>query len=151
MQSESTLVLGLGNVLLRDDGAGVHALRRFKEEGSAREALAIEAGTDLLSVTHLLASARRIIAFDALLAGMEPGTVTVLALEDILDTGIQASLHELGLVAALKWVRDDKPAVTIIAVEPAIIEYGLELSPAVAAALPVMTAAARSLLADGRA
>lgn len=147
MRPDQTLVLGLGNILLRDDGAGVHALRRFRERISHGE-LAVEVGVNPLAATHLLAAARRIIVFDALLAGAPPGTVSVLPMEDLRDSGVHGSLHELGLIQALRLVRADQPPVTLVAVEPAVIDYGLDLSPPVAAALPAMVAAAAAAIAS---
>lgn len=145
MPPDSTLVLGLGNVLLKDDGAGVWAVRLFQRH-APDGAIAVEAGTNLLAVADRIARASRIVAFDAMIAGLPPGTVSAATLDEVLDRGVRGSLHELGLAQTLRLVRSDNPPVTIIAVEPAVIDYGLELSPSVAAALPAMVSRAKSLL-----
>lgn len=77
-------------------------------------------------------------------AGGAPGTVYAFGTEDLDKGGIQASLHELNLLAALNFLKDQaKPEIIIFGVEPERIDYGLDLTPTVAAALPELTAAAR--------
>lgn len=145
MPPDCTLVLGLGNVLLKDDGAGVWAVRLFQRH-APNGAVGIEVGTNLLGAIEWIARATRIVAFDAMIAGLPPGTVSTATLDEVLNLGVRGSLHELGLPQTIHLVRPDKPPVTVVAVEPAVIDYGLDLSPAVAAALPAMVARARSLL-----
>ena len=78
-------------------------------------------------------------------AGGAPGTVYAFGTEDVAKGGIKASLHELNLLAALDFLQvKAKPEVIIFGVEPERIDYGLDLTPAVAAALPELTAAVRT-------
>jgi len=81
-------------------------------------------------------------------AGGEPGTLYAFGLDDVAQPGLQASLHELSLINALRFIkRETQPEIVILGVEPETIDYGLELSPAVAAALPQLTQAAREMVA----
>jgi hydrogenase maturation protease len=151
------LVAGLGNELLRDDGVGVHVAREVRRRlsggGSAdpgeesSEALpehgvcVVDVGTSVLDALHLFAWADRVLAVDALQAGRRPGTVYSFTAEDVADNGPQASLHEMGMVATLRFLpASQRPAVSLIGVEPAVIDYGLELTPEVQAALPAAAA-----------
>jgi hydrogenase maturation protease len=145
-------VAGLGNELLRDDGVGVHVARLVRRRlvgglADPREddgddlqdagVYVVEVGTAVLDALHLFAWADRVLAVDALQAGGRPGEVYSFTAEDVADGGVQASLHELGLLAALRFLPEaERPALRLIGIEPAVIGYGLELTTAVQAALP---------------
>ncbi len=139
------LVLGLGNYILMDDGVGVHALRHFAEI-APRCCLAVEVGTAMLSAVHLLEEAEKVIAFDAMVAGGDPGTIYALNADDVLNEGVQDSLHELGLAWILQNMRARRPEVIVIAAEPKVIDYGMELSAPLKAACPLMVEAALAIV-----
>ena len=140
------LVLGLGNLLLRDEGAGVHAVRAFQTCCPAG-VLAVDAGTAVLRVENLLQSAALIIAFDALQAGSAPGTVYASDASGILDAGVRHSLHEYGLLQALQAARNNSVETLILGVEPEVIDYGCDLSAPVQAAIPKMVDLALAAIA----
>jgi hydrogenase maturation protease len=140
------LVIGLGNLLLMDDGVGVHAVLGLQKD-PPEGAVVAEVGTSVLSALHLLEWADKILAIDAMQAGGVPGTVYAFGVDDVDRGGIQASLHELNLLAALDFLKNKaRPEIVILGVEPKRIDYGLELTPAVAAALPELTLAVRKLV-----
>ena len=65
--------------------------------------------------------------------------------------GMQVSLHELNLLAALNFLpRRIKPEILIVGIEPEIIDYGLDLSPSMAAALPKLTREVRKIVSGWR-
>jgi hydrogenase maturation protease len=137
------LIAGLGNLLLQDDGVGVHAVRELRRDPPPG-VLVAEVGTQVLSALHLLQWADKILALDAMQTGGEPGTVYAFGTGDVDRGGIQTSLHELNLLSALDFLKGKaKPEIVIFGVEPQKIDYGLDLTPPVAAALPELTAAAR--------
>jgi hydrogenase maturation protease len=137
------LVAGLGNLLLMDDGVGVHAVKEL-QKAPPDGAVVAEVGTAVLNALHLLEWADKILALDAMQAGGIPGTLYAFGVDDVDRGGMQASLHELNLLAALGFLQNKgKPEIVIFGVEPEKIDYGLELTPAVAAALPELTAAVR--------
>jgi hydrogenase maturation protease len=149
MKNKSTkpyiLIAGLGNLLLMDDGVGVHAVQELQKTPPPGAVVA-EVGTAVLSALHLLERAHKILAIDAMQAGGPPGTIYVFGVDDVDRGGIQASLHELNLLAALGFLKDKaRPEIVILGVEPERIDYGLELTPAVAAALPRLVQAAREI------
>lgn len=139
-----TLVVGLGNVLLRDDGVGVHAVRELRKVLPPR-ILAVEVGTAVLDALHLFEWADRIIGIDAMEAGGRPGTIYSFGVDDVEGPGIQASLHEMGLIAGLRFMKGPQPPIFMLAVEPETMEVGLELSEPVRAALPELVAATRRM------
>jgi len=138
-----TLVVGLGNVLLQDDGVGVHAVRELRKVLPSR-ILAVEVGTAVLDALHLFEWADRIIGIDAMQAGGPPGTIYSFGVEDV-DAGAQATLHELGLIAGLRFMRGPRPPISMLAVEPESMDCGLELSTSVREALPKLVAEARRM------
>jgi hydrogenase maturation protease len=144
------LIAGLGNLLLRDDGVGVHAVMEL-QKAPPEGAQVVEVGTAVLNALDLLEWADKILAIDAMQAGGAPGTIYACGAGDVHQGGIQASLHEFNLLAALNFLKDKaRPEIVILGVEPEEIAFGLELTPRVAAALPRLTAAARDLVARWR-
>jgi hydrogenase maturation protease len=129
------LVAGLGNLLLQDDGVGVHAVRALR--GVLPKSVCVaEIGTAVLDAMHLIERATCILAIDALRAGGPPGAVYFCRASDLSSVAQPASLHEATLITALELIPGLQPEVWVLGVEPDVIDYGLELSPAVAAALP---------------
>ena len=144
------LIAGLGNYLLGDDGIGVHAVRALQQTPPPGAVLA-EVGTAVLDALHLLEWADKILAIDAMQAGGTPGTIYAFGAEDAAGPGMQVSLHELNLLAALRFLpRQAKPEILIVGIEPETIDYGLDLSPAVAAALPELTQEVRKIVSGWR-
>lgn len=140
-------IVGLGNVLLTDDGVGVHAIRQLQENPPEGIILA-EVGTALLDALDLLHSVDVVVAIDAVQAGGAPGSTVCLDLADA-DMRQDLSLHDFGIAAAVQSLpADTRPAVTILGVEPAVLDYGMQLSPAVQAALPHVVCKARTLIAQ---
>ena len=142
------LIAGLGNVLLRDDGVGVHAIREI-QKALPLGTRAVEVGTAVLEALHLFEWADRVLAFDAMQAEGPPGTLYSLPVSSVEDRTPQASLHELDLLAALRFIPERKrPEIMILAVEPKIIDFGLSLTAEVQTALPRLIRVSRDLLAQ---
>jgi hydrogenase maturation protease len=140
------LIAGLGNLLLTDDGVGVHAVRELQKDRLPSAMLAVEVGAAVLDALHLFEWADVVVGIDAMQAGGPPGTIYKFGVEDVENRGVSASLHELGLLAALNLISPEaRPDVVILGVEPEVIDYGLELSPAVQRALPRLVEAARDI------
>lgn len=141
------LVAGLGNLLLMDDGVGVHAVRAFQRR-APRGVLAVEVGTAVLDALHLFEWADRVLAIDAVRAGGVPGTLYRFGVEDVADRPVRGSLHEVDLVAGLRFLtHGHRPPITILGVEPETIDAGLDLSPSVRVALPRLVTAAKDVVA----
>ncbi len=131
-------IVGLGNVLLMDDGVGVHAIRMLS--GQAPEGIVLaEVGTALLDALELFESVDVVVAIDAVAAGGSPGSIYCFDVNDA-EVPKHVSLHELGIAAALRLLpTKSRPRVLILGVEPAVIDYGMQLSPAVGAVLGQVT------------
>ena len=135
MKGGPVVVLGLGNVLMQDDGVGVHAAWALMADPPAGCDV-IEVGTAPLYVLDDIERAGKVIAIDAVDTGHAAGTVARFVLDE--DARPHASsLHDLGLASALALLPPEtRPPAVVLGVVPERIETGLELSETVAAALP---------------
>lgn len=133
-------VVGIGNSLLSDDGAGIHALERFEKSNSRSDVVCLDGGTVGLALLDRLSDLGGLVALDAMKLGKEPGTVTVLE-GTAMDAHLRqqhGSVHEVGLsdlMDALR-LRGDLPEKrALIGIEPENMDWGTQPTPAVDAAL----------------
>jgi hydrogenase maturation protease len=141
------VVIGLGNLLCSDDGAGVAAVRLLRRLGVPRGVALVEGGTPGLGLLDLLAGYNRAILVDAVVSGAPPGTVHRFTQEALPPRDLlPLSLHGVNAVDALAMgqvaVPDElPPVIEFFGVEIADRTPGRQLlSPAVAVALPVLAA-----------
>lgn len=153
VKRKNIAVVGIGNSLLTDDGAGVHTLARFAEGNTHDDVFCLDGGTVGLALLDRLSDLDGLVALDAMKLGLRPGTVTVLEGEEM-DAHLRnqhGSVHEVGLsdlMDALR-LRGDLPEKrALIGIEPENMDWGTEPTAAVAAALPEATARARTLVRD---
>jgi hydrogenase maturation protease len=79
-----TLIAGFGNVLRKDDGFGVEVIRRLEEEGVGSDVTLLEVGTGGIRLAQeLMTPYDRLIIVDAMNRGRAPGSVSVLAVDDV--------------------------------------------------------------------
>ncbi|MGA7677796.1 MAG: HyaD/HybD family hydrogenase maturation endopeptidase [Dehalococcoidia bacterium] len=133
--SPKITVLGIGNLLLKDEGVGVHMVQKLTGIVDDANVNIIDAGTypDFLSLVD--DSTDKLIIIDAVKAGNKPGTIYRLTLDDLdLDSVPPISLHDIGVSDSLKMMallnRQPKSMV-VIGIEPKTIDFGLEPSPEV--------------------
>lgn len=146
------IVLGLGNLLRRDEGLGIRALWRLQEEYALPEGVQpVDGGTLGLELLSYLEDACRVLVLDAALTDGPPGTLLRLAGDDVpAFLGIRTSPHEVGLadLLAVARLRGTSPAeIVVLGMQPAAIELGWDLSPAVESQLGALVAAAAQELA----
>jgi hydrogenase maturation protease len=143
-----TIVLGIGNLLLGDEGVGVHAARALAAAGCPPGVEALDVGTAILDALPAIEEADRLVVVDAMRAGGAPGTVYRLDGPDLERNGCIASLHGFDLPRVLALTRRrTAPEVVVFGVEPELIDWSLELSAPVAASLPALLAAVREATA----
>jgi hydrogenase maturation protease len=148
------LVLGLGNVLCGDDGAGavaVHLLeRRYRVPDGVQ---LLDGGTLGLSLLPLVEQARVAILVDAIRTGEAPGTLVRLEGDAVAPAVAERlSVHQVGvadLLEAARWRGRYPPRLVLLGIVPASLELGVRRTAAVEAALPslveAVVAEARSL------
>ena len=79
----STLVLGVGNSLLADEGAGIHAMRYLEKHYDLTDVTYIDAGTLSFTIASDIADADHLSVFDAAQIGTAPGGIKVLQDEEV--------------------------------------------------------------------
>jgi hydrogenase maturation protease len=139
MTDKKIIVLGIGNLILRDEGVGVHAVRELERRDLPAHVEVIDGGTYLMDLLSVIQEAARIIVIDALRGGGEPGTIYRVFPDDLMAEAERTlSLHQVGLLDVLGMVRQlgGDPQVVIIGVEPKEISWGMELTAEVEAKLP---------------
>ena len=134
-----TLVLGMGNLLLCDEGVGVHVARALAQRELPPDVSVVEAGTAFLDVLPEIEKADRILLVDAMEGGAAPGSVYRVPFDQCRHPDMLASLHGFDMSRVLFMAGNDRaPEVTVFGIEPARIEWGTELSPAVQRVLPAV-------------
>jgi hydrogenase maturation protease len=150
----TTIVLGLGNLLFSDEGFGIHALNALKSRAGQFDPQLewVDGGVLGLNLLPLVESAERLLVLDAADAGCKPGTLIELDRDEIpLFAGINLSEHQIGFqqVLGLAYLRGRLPQrLRLVGVQPGSLATSLELSPAVAAALPSVLERAAQVLQD---
>ncbi len=133
----TTVVIGTGNVVRSDDGAGVHAVRLLR--GLPEDVEVVEGGTAGLLLLPLLAGAQRAILIDAYDAGDPPGTLRRLDGRAVaLPFAARLTPHDAGLADLLgaAVLTDALPAeLVLFGIQVSSTALGTDLTPAVAGAL----------------
>lgn len=144
------VVLGIGNLLLTDDGFGPAVVSRLEAEPDPDlppETELIDGGTAGLALLPVIARARALLVVDAIDLGGPPGTLHVLIGEGIGDAyRPRMTAHQVGaadLLAAARLQGTLPSAVALIGVQPASTDTGIGLSSEVAGAEPLALAAVR--------
>lgn len=138
-QRASVLILGIGNLLLSDEGVGVHAVRCLAQRELPPGVDILDGGTSGADLVDHLDGRAKVVVIDAASGDGPPGTVYRCQARDLMEQAESLSLHEFGLLDSLRMAEQLGCApqrVIVLGVQPATMEPGLELSPEVVAALP---------------
>jgi hydrogenase maturation protease len=134
------LVLGVGNILLRDEGVGVRVVEAMQQMDLPPGVELVDGATAGFDLLDVLADRQKVIVIDAIDGDFKPGTVLRFSAEEATPQAhAGVSLHEVGILEALAATRllGIAPAeVTVLGVKPKDDGYGLELSAQVGALVP---------------
>jgi hydrogenase maturation protease len=148
----SALILGFGNILLGDDGAGVQLVGRLRTEMPNSAYEFVDGGTMSFSLLSHVETSNSMLVIDAAELG-EPAGASRLFENDAMDRFLMSTrrrtVHEVGLVDLLDMARlrgclPRRRA--LLCIQPAVIEWSETLSPAVQAALTGASCQAKALL-----
>jgi len=132
-----TLILGVGNLLMSDDGVGVHAVQRLEKQALPPSVEVLDGGTCGLDLLQYFEDVDRLIVLDAANLGCQPGTIVRLAGDEVpAFLAIKVSPHEINLPELLfsaKLSGIYPREVVVLGMQPETIDLGVELSPPVAA------------------
>ena len=126
-----TCLIGLGNILMQDDGVGVHAVKEIEQRFRfTPEIDIVDGGTLGLTLLPLIEGYARVLFVDAVEAGLEPGAIVVREGEQVPSfLGSQVSVHQAGLAdlmyaARLAGVMASE--VCLVGIQPQVVDLGLE-------------------------
>lgn len=144
--AKKILVIGVGNLLLRDEGVGIHIIRELQKRKLPPGVEVLDGGVGGWDLLHYFSRAEKVLILDAAEMGLEPGAVVRLDPGQLSMPGkeVPFSAHEIGLAEVIELGRalaNDSLNIVIFGIQPKEISWGMELSPEVAAVIPqVITA-----------
>jgi hydrogenase maturation protease len=152
MRGGLTVVIGIGNTLLSDDGVGVHVVDRLREQATDPAIAFLDGGTLSFTLAVPIAEADNLLVVDAAELKSEPGSVRLFegdAMDVYLNSGARRSVHEVGLIDLMTVARlsERLPARrALIGIQPASTDWGERPTAAVADAIPRACEMATALL-----
>ena len=140
---KKTLILGLGNILLGDEGVGVRVVERLLDLYHFPEGTQVlDGGTLALDLLPYVEDADRMVVIDAVDMRAEPGTVVRITDEEVPTfLSVKVSPHQMGLADILSAARLrglSHGELVLWGVQPEVMDTTLELSPPVAAQVDVL-------------
>jgi hydrogenase maturation protease len=128
-----TLIIGIGNVLLGDEGVGIHAIRKLRERALPPHVDVVDGGTAGVDLLGLMEGYEKVVIIDAVDAGVRPGTVFRFAPEDVSSEagGVALSLHQTEVLEVLRlgeYLGRDLPPVVIYGVQPEAMDWSTSLT-----------------------
>lgn len=143
------LILGIGNLLMGDEGVGVRAIERLEHEGWPDDVTLVDGGTGGFHLLEYLQEFSPVVMIDATLDGKPAGSVSVLRPKFASDFPRALTAHDIGLrdLVESAALLGPLPDITLVTVSIAEIQSMVTtLSPAVEAALPAVAALVRQLV-----
>ncbi len=134
------LLLGVGNILQKDDGIGVNVVNEMAEQELDEQVEVVDGGIAGIDLLSIIEGRKTLIVLDAVKGDQKPGTIYRFSPEDVAESMVPIdSLHQLGLLETLLMVRliGKEPEKTVIfGVQPKLIDWGFEISDEVTASIP---------------
>ena len=131
---KETIVLGLGNPLMGDEGIGIKLIEMLQSaSGDFPEADFVDAGTGGMSLLHLIAGRTKAIIIDCCIMGTEPGTIKQFTPDQVKTVKqlTHLSLHEVDIIKVIDLARqlgECPEEIIFIGIEPEIVTQQMELS-----------------------
>ncbi len=130
---EKIVVLGVGNILMQDEGFGVRVVEELTRRYTFPDNVQVlDGGTLGMELLRFIKGADRLLIIDAVNGGGVPGTFYQFANEEVKAYfKHKVSMHELGIqdvLAALELLEQPVKEVVVLGVQPAVIDVGLEVS-----------------------
>jgi hydrogenase maturation protease len=143
------LILGIGNLLMGDEGVGVHAIQALQAEPLPKGVEILDGGTGGFHLLSYLRDYPTVILIDAVMDGRDPGTVAITQPQFLSDYPRSLGAHDIGLRDLIESAAllGPLPAMHLITISIAEIQSGtMELTPAVQGALIEVVAAVQHVL-----
>jgi hydrogenase maturation protease len=139
--SERKLVVGLGNILLKDEGVGVRCVELLRSRNLNQDVKIVDGATMGFDLLEEMRGFDRVVLVDAVDMGKEPGYIASFGAEELLKVagGKKFSLHEFNLVDVIqlgKKLGYPMDKVRIVGIQPAEVGWGSRLSKIIEEKLP---------------
>lgn len=151
-------VLGIGNILMRDDGVGVRVMEQVRDGGKWPAYVAfIDGGAGGLGLIDVIEQADRMVVFDAADMQLSPGCWRVIVPGQVYGGDGDApaagrlSLHDAPFIETLRLCGRFLSApgdVRILAIQPKVVDYGLEMTTELTAAMDELARAGAALVRE---
>lgn len=131
-ENNKIAIIGIGNLLLMDEGIGIHVVEVLEKQKLPQNVKIYDGGTGGFKLNDLMDGAKKVIFIDAVETGKPPGTITIFRSDDVRGKYRKRkySLHETDLLEVIKIAEllDSSPDIEIVGVQPKTINYGITLS-----------------------
>lgn len=149
--SKKIAVIGVGNLLMGDDGTGIHAVKALGKEKLPENVKVFDCATRAFDVLECMDGCDKAVIVDAYKKGGASGSVYRFSFDPActMDESINLSMHDINFIDALKAGKEiyKLPAeIVIIGVEPEVLDWGLGLSHELNNAIPEIIKAVKSEL-----
>lgn len=133
MVRNRTMVMGVGNILLADEGAGIHILKELGNYDLPAGTELLEGGTAGMNLLNHMAGVDHLIIVDSINAAAEPGSIFKFRPGDIsvIPEEVNVSSHQMGLMEVLKMgetLGKLPQTVVIYGIQPKSLDWGLDLT-----------------------
>lgn len=150
---KKVLVLGIGNMLLTDEGVGVFAAEALQKEEWPNNVTIMEAGTFTQDIFYLFEGYEALVVLDILHTNSEPGTIFRLGEEDLVQKESQRlSIHDIDLLDSLTMAQllcGKRPTMRVVGIEPYDYNtWNIGLSEVLQPVFPAFLDAARAEIHD---
>jgi hydrogenase maturation protease len=149
MRKSKTLLLGVGNYLMGDEGIGVHVAQRLETSQEIPGIDVVDGGTGGFHLLEFFEQYEKVILVDATLDGLRPGTIRCIKPKYASDFPPEISAHDIGLkdlVSALQLL-DKMPDLYLIVVSiESIQQQGMELTKEIEGCIPLLLEEIRSVV-----
>jgi hydrogenase maturation protease len=139
-EQKKILILGIGNILLKDEGIGVHVAQTMEGMSLPHDVEVMDGGTMGIDLLYYIEGREKVVVIDAIRAGDKPGTIyrftdkNLAQKKDLLRTAHGIDITDAINTARLLGTKPDK--IIFIGVEPEDISEGLELTPTIQQRIP---------------
>lgn len=157
MNKHKTLVLGIGNTLLTDEGVGIHVINQLQQDTSVDNSVSqveyLDGGTLSFTLADPIESCDQLIVVDASEIKDKPGSIRVFvneAMDQFITSGNKKSVHEVGLADVMSMALlsgNLPPKRALIGIQPDSLDWGSAPSDAVRQAIPLACEKVRELIA----
>ena len=149
----SLTVLGIGNILMQDDGVGVRVMEAVRDARDWPDDVEfIDGGAGGLNLLNIIESAEHLVVFDSAEMNLPAGEHRIIHPRQVAEhsPAHRVSLHDVPFIETLRLCETFSQApddIVLLAIQPDVVDFGRELTPALSAALGGLTAAGVALIA----